>query len=201
MSLPPGQSADNGRARPETGRPHAPTPGASVPVAAYGQVVSWSPQVPRFRLLHVLLVWFITAVAVLLAAAIVPGVSVGNFGDAIVAAALIAVLNVVLPPLVAAVQLPFTLAVGFVLILGLDALMLVLASDIDSRSIEVSSFGWALLAAVVISGASAEPSKVSYGPRLASRTDPARALMTRAPRPRQHPRRRSRTSRGLGCRG
>jgi hypothetical protein len=54
---------------------------------------------------------------------------------------------------VAALRLPFTLAVGFVAILLLDAVILRLASDISSRAIHVDSFGAALLASVVIAAA------------------------------------------------
>jgi uncharacterized membrane protein YvlD (DUF360 family) len=118
---------------------------------AYGEVMKWAPQVPRFRPLRVLVSWLVTGISVFVAAAIVPHVSVGGFGDALAAAVLIAALNAALPPLVAALRLPFTLALGFVIVLGLDALMLVLASDISSRAIKVDGFGWALLAAVVIS--------------------------------------------------
>jgi uncharacterized membrane protein YvlD (DUF360 family) len=118
---------------------------------AYGAALKWTPEAPRFRVGHALLIWFITAVAILVAAVILPGVSVGSFAHAAVAALLIAALNAVLPPLVAALRLPFTLGLGFVLVLLLDAVMLLLASDIDSRSIKVDSFGWALLAALVIS--------------------------------------------------
>ena len=116
----------------------------------FGEALVWSPQVPRFRPLHVVVSLLITGVAVFVAAAIVPGVSVGNFGDALAAAVLIAALNAVLPPIVAALRLPFTLASGFVLVLLLDALILKLASDISTRAIKVDSFGWALLAALVI---------------------------------------------------
>ena len=49
------------------------------------------------------------------------------------------------PPLVAALRLPFTLALGFVLMLCLDALILLLASHVDSTSIKVDSFGSARL--------------------------------------------------------
>jgi uncharacterized membrane protein YvlD (DUF360 family) len=120
---------------------------------SYGEVVKWSPQVPRFRPLHILISWLVAGVSVFVAAAIVPGVSVGGFGDALAAAVLIAALNAALPPIVAALRLPFTLALGFVIVLALDALMLVLASHISSRTIRVDSFGWALLAAIVISAA------------------------------------------------
>jgi uncharacterized membrane protein YvlD (DUF360 family) len=89
---------------------------------------------------------------VFVAATIVPGVSVGNFGDALVAAALIAAFNAVLPPIVAALRLPYTVALGFVLILVLDALILMLVASISKRTIVVDGFGWALLASVVIAG-------------------------------------------------
>ncbi|HUE27852.1 MAG TPA: phage holin family protein, partial [Solirubrobacteraceae bacterium] len=104
-------------------------------------------------MLHALLTWVVVAVSVFIAAAILPGVTVGNFGDAFAAAAVIAALNAVLPPLIAALRLPFTLPLGFVLVLALDAVMLLLASDISSNIIHVDSFGWALLAALVISAA------------------------------------------------
>jgi uncharacterized membrane protein YvlD (DUF360 family) len=120
---------------------------------SYGELMTWNPQAPRYRLLHVLLSWLVAGVAVFVAAAIVPHVSVGSFADALAAAVLIAALNAVLPPLVAALRLPFTLLLGFVLVLVLDALMLLLASHISTRTIRVDSFGWALLASIVIAAA------------------------------------------------
>jgi len=117
---------------------------------SYGEEMTWNPQAPRYRLVHVLLSWLVAAVAVFIAAAIIPHVSVGSFADALATAVLIAALNAALPPLVAALRLPFTLALGFVLVLVLDALMLLLASHISTRTIRVDSFGWALLASLVI---------------------------------------------------
>ncbi len=122
--------------------------------AAYGHELVWVPQTPHFRLLNVLVSWLVAAVAVLTAASILPGLTVGNFGEAALDAALIAALNAILPPLVAALRLPFTLALGFVLVLVLDALILVLASHIDSTSIKVDSFGSALLASLAIAAVS-----------------------------------------------
>lgn len=117
---------------------------------SYGTEMTWNPQAPRYRLLHVLVSWLVAGVSVFVAAAIIPHVSVGGFRDALAAAVLIAALNAALPPLIAALRLPFTLALGFVLVLVLDALMLLLASHISTRAIQVDSFGWALLASVVI---------------------------------------------------
>jgi uncharacterized membrane protein YvlD (DUF360 family) len=120
---------------------------------SYAEGPTWTPEVPRFRALHVLLSWLVAAVSVLIAAAIVPGVHVGNFRDALAASVAIAALNAVLPPLVAALRLPFTLALGFLLVLALDAAILLIVADITSRSISVDSFGAALFAAVVIAAA------------------------------------------------
>src|SRR5690242_16229306 len=119
----------------------------------YGRSTGWEPQAPRYRVVPVATSWLVAAVSVLIAAAVIPGVSVPSFGGAIIAAALIAVLNALLPPVFAALRLPFTLAIGFIGVLLLDALILVLASDASSRAIHVDSFGWALLAALVISAA------------------------------------------------
>jgi uncharacterized membrane protein YvlD (DUF360 family) len=116
------------------------------------ELQTWRPRAPRFRLVRVVLAWLVGAAAVFVAATIVPGVSVGNFGDALVAAALIAAFNAVLPPIVAALRLPYTVALGFVLILVLDALILMLVASISKRTIVVDGFGWALLASVVIAG-------------------------------------------------
>ena len=99
----------------------------------------WKPQSPRFRPLNLVVSWFVAAVAVLVAASILPGLTVGNFGEAVVDAVVIAALNAMLPPLVAELRLPFTLALGFVLVLALDALILMLASHIHSTSIKVDS--------------------------------------------------------------
>ncbi|MGZ4305746.1 MAG: phage holin family protein [Solirubrobacteraceae bacterium] len=120
----------------------------------YGQELVWSPEVPRFKPLKLALNWIVSAAAVGVAAAIVPHVTVHGVGEAFIAAAVIAILNAVLSPVIAALRLPFTLALSFVLVLVLDAVVLLLASKIDPNSIKVDSFGWALAAALVISAAS-----------------------------------------------
>ena len=116
------------------------------------ELQTWRPRAPRFRLVRVVLAWLVGAAAVFVAATIVPGVSVGSFRDALIAAALIAAFNAVLPPIVAALRLPYTVALGFLLILVLDALILMLVASISKRTIDVDGFGSALLASVVIAG-------------------------------------------------
>lgn len=100
-----------------------------------------------------LLTWAIAAASVYVAAALVPGVDLAEFGGAAVVAALIAALNAVLPPLVAALRLPLMLALGFVLVLIVDAVALELAAELLPDAIAVDGFDVALLAALVVAGA------------------------------------------------
>src|SRR3954452_7771361 len=109
----------------------------------------WQPARPKFRPLRLIVSWIIGSIALFVTAGILPGVSIDDFFGAVAVAALIGILNAVLPPVIASLRLPLMLAVGFVLILALDALMLQFASRVLGSSISVDNFGWALLAALV----------------------------------------------------
>ena len=124
-------------------------------VRTYGEPVSWKPERLRLHPFRILLNWLVSGLALLAAAALVPQVHVQGLGGAIVAAALIAILNATLPPIVAALRLPFTLISGFLLVLILDAIMLEVSSRIAPGAIEVDSFWWALVAALIASAVSA----------------------------------------------
>jgi uncharacterized membrane protein YvlD (DUF360 family) len=116
----------------------------------YDERVTWQPERPRFRPLRLILAWIVGAAAVYVAAAIVPGVELGSTGGAFLVAAVIAVLNAILPPIVAALRLPFMVGIGFLLALVVDALVLVLAAELAPSFLTVGSFWDALLAALVI---------------------------------------------------
>jgi uncharacterized membrane protein YvlD (DUF360 family) len=123
-----------------------PSHGASVP--------DWRPARPRLRPLRLAAAWLASALALLLAAQLLPGAEIRGFAGAVVVAAVVAVLNAVLPPLVAALRLPFTVGIGFLLVLGLDAGMLLLAADILPEELHVDGFGSALAVALVASAVS-----------------------------------------------
>ena len=126
----------------------------SVAAPEYGESVAWQPERPRFRPVRLILSWAVTAVALWFAAAILPGVDVGSTGSAFAVAAVVAALNAVLPPLLAALRLPFMVALGFILVLVVDALALQLAARWLDDGFVVDNFGWALLAALVAAAAS-----------------------------------------------
>ena len=98
--------------------------------------------------------WLVAAVSLLFAALVLPGVRTDGLGGALLAAALIAVLNAIVPPVVAALRMPFTLLADFLLILFIDGAMILWVSEITPEALTVDNFWWALLAAIVMSAAS-----------------------------------------------
>jgi uncharacterized membrane protein YvlD (DUF360 family) len=113
---------------------------------------TWQPARPKFRPLAVILSWILSAAALLAAAWIVPGAHVNNFWSALVAVAVIAVLNALLPPVVAALRLPLMLVLGLLLILVLDALMLLAADRITNGDLAIDSF-WSALGVALVAAA------------------------------------------------
>ena len=128
----------------------------SGPEPTYGQSTAWQPERPRFRLFPLLVSWFATGVALMVAAAILPGVDIGSFWGALLVAAIVAALNAVIPPVLAALRLPLTLVLGFLVVLIADALILQIAADLNVTDgvFTVDNFGWALLAALVVAAVS-----------------------------------------------
>jgi uncharacterized membrane protein YvlD (DUF360 family) len=114
----------------------------------------WQPAKPQFRLGRLLLSWIIAALALLAAAAILPGASIEGFWGALLVAAVVAALNAVLPPLIAALRLPFTLVLGFLLVLVVNAVILLIADALTEGAIKLDSFWAALLLALVAAAAS-----------------------------------------------
>ena len=123
--------------------------------SAYGErAARWEPSKPRLQPVRLVVSWIVAAIAVHVAAWLVPGVRLEEFGGALFVAAAIAVFNAVLPPVVASLRLPFTVATGFVLVLSIDAAALLVAHRALPGAIDVDSFGSALLAALVIAAVS-----------------------------------------------
>jgi uncharacterized membrane protein YvlD (DUF360 family) len=115
---------------------------------------AWSPERPRLHPVRLAAAWLVSALALLLAAGLVGGAEIRGFAGAAAVAAILGVLNALLPPLVAALRLPFTVAIGFVLVLCLDAAMLLLAADIAPEHLHVDGLGSALLVALIASAVS-----------------------------------------------
>ena len=120
----------------------------------YGDSVRWEPATPRLGLVRTIVSWIVSAASITVAAWIVPGFALEATGAAFLVAALIAVLNAIVPPILAALRLPFMLALGFLLLLLADAGLLMLADLVLPDDVHIGTFGDALLASLVIAAAS-----------------------------------------------
>ena len=128
--------------------------GSAANISAPEANLAWKPERPRLRPLHLAVSWVLTAVALYVAAWVIPGIAIQGFRGALTAVVVIAILNSFLPPLVAALRLPFMLVLGFLLVLLLDAAMLVATSSLFPEDIQIDSLGWAVLTALVVSAIS-----------------------------------------------
>ncbi len=116
----------------------------------YGETVSWEPAAPRIGLLRLLTSLAILTASVYVAALLVPGVALESpAGGALVAFSL-ALLNAIVPPVLAALRLPFMVAIGFLLVLAVDAALLLVIDAVFPDWMRVDGFADALLAALVI---------------------------------------------------
>jgi uncharacterized membrane protein YvlD (DUF360 family) len=117
---------------------------------AYSEAPTWRPERLRIRPLRLLISWLLAAFALGVTAAVLPGVRIADVGGALLVALVVAALNAVLPPILAALRLPFTLVLDFLLTLMLNAFVLWIPAALLT-SFTVDSFWWALLAGIVVS--------------------------------------------------
>jgi uncharacterized membrane protein YvlD (DUF360 family) len=120
------------------------------PSMASEELVRWQPAKPKIGLLRLLVAWALLTAAVYAAAGILPGVELEQTGSGVIVALCLALLNAVVPPLFAALRLPFMVAIGFLLVLAVDALLLLVIADAIPEWLRVDGFGDALAAALII---------------------------------------------------
>ena len=92
----------------------------------------------------------LSALAVMLVAYLLPGVGVENFWVALVVAAVLALLNVTLKPLLIVLTIPVTLITLGLFLLVINALMILLVDALISGFM-VSNFWWALAFSLILS--------------------------------------------------
>ncbi len=105
--------------------------------------------------MHLLLTWLVLSVAVWLTAAILPGFKVTGFWGAVKAAAVFGTLNWLLGWFFFVVLSIVTLGIGYILAFITHWIVMAVIlklSDKVSSSIEIDSFGTALLGALIMTG-------------------------------------------------
>ncbi len=91
-----------------------------------------------------LLSWLIYALAILLTAYLLPGVTLAGFGTALIAALVLGLVNAVLKPILILLTLPINILTLGLFTLVINTLMVLLASSVV-KGFDVRNFWWALL--------------------------------------------------------
>lgn len=99
--------------------------------------------------MHLLLVWLLSALALIIAAYVLPSVEIESFGTAMIAAALIGLLNATLGFLLRLIIFPLTWLVPGLVYLVCDAIMIYIVSRF-LRGFAVRNFTAAFLCALVV---------------------------------------------------
>ena len=100
--------------------------------------------------MNLILVWILNAVALLVVAYILPGISVASFGSALIAALVLGLLNMLVKPVLILLTLPITIVTLGLFLIVLNALLFWLAGTI-LRGFQVGGFWWAVGGAILYS--------------------------------------------------
>jgi putative membrane protein len=100
-------------------------------------------------MLHLLLIWLISAVALIIVAYVVPGFELDGFGSALIAALVVGFLNATLGFLLKIITLPLSIVTLGIFFLVINAIILLIASAIVP-GFRIRGFWAAFLGAVVL---------------------------------------------------
>src|SRR5260370_37947092 len=82
----------------------------------------------RSKMIHIVISWFVSALALLVVAQIIPGIQVRGFGSALLACIVIALVNFFVGPVLHFLALPFTILTLGLFLLVVNGILLKLAS-------------------------------------------------------------------------
>lgn len=94
--------------------------------------------------------WLVNAIAVAVAAYVLPGVAIAGIVPAFVAALVLGIINTLLKPVLILLTLPVTVLTLGLFLFVINAALVMLASRLVS-GFEVANFWWALLFSIVVS--------------------------------------------------
>lgn len=100
--------------------------------------------------MEILLIWILNAVALLIVAYILPGITVASFWSALIAALVLGLLNTLVKPVLVLLTLPVTIVTLGLFLLVINALVFWFAGSV-LKGFHVNGFWWAMLGALVYS--------------------------------------------------
>jgi putative membrane protein len=100
--------------------------------------------------MKILIKWLVMTASIMITAYLLPGVSVQNFGTALVTALVLGLINAVLRPILVVLTFPFTIITLGLFIFVLNGLLVLLTSAIVT-GFSVMNIWWAMLFSIVFS--------------------------------------------------
>jgi putative membrane protein len=100
-------------------------------------------------MLHILTVWLVSAIALWIVSKIIPGIEVRDFGSAMIAAVIIAIVNAIVGPILKFFSLPLIFLTLGLFLLVVNACLLKLAS-LFTPGFKVHGFLSAILGSAVL---------------------------------------------------
>jgi putative membrane protein len=99
--------------------------------------------------MSLLILWLVSALAVVIAAYLLPGVTVSSFGSALVVAVVLGLVNAVVKPVLVFLTLPISILTLGLFTLVIDALLIMLVSALVP-GFKVAGFWWAVAFSIVL---------------------------------------------------
>ena len=99
--------------------------------------------------MQILIQWFLSALAIMVAAYLLPGVQITGFFPALVAALVIGLINTFIKPFLIILTLPINILTLGLFTLVINAFLIMLASSLVPGFV-VAGFGWAILFSIVL---------------------------------------------------
>lgn len=100
--------------------------------------------------MSILINWVVSAVAILVAAYLLPGVTVSSFTAALVVAVVLGVINAFIKPILLLLTLPINILSLGLFTFVINALLIILVANLVP-GFKVNGFWWALLFSIVLS--------------------------------------------------
>src|SRR5882672_509518 len=98
----------------------------------------------------ILINWLASALVIIIASYLLPGVHVSNFGTALWVALVLGVLNILLKPILVLLTLPITIVTLGLFTLVINAIIILLVAKLVP-GFQVDGFWWALLFGLLVS--------------------------------------------------
>lgn len=99
--------------------------------------------------MQILIQWLLSALAIMVAAYLLPGVKIDGFFPAMVAAVVIGLINAFIKPILIILTLPINILTLGLFTLIINAFLVMLASALVP-GFHVAGFGWAILFSIVL---------------------------------------------------